>query len=849
MGAAVGGETGGPLSGFRVIDFGQYIAGPAVAMILADQGAEVIRVEPPEGPFWDSPANAILNRGKRSIRLDLKRDEDLETARRLVADADLLVENFRPGVMDRLGLGVEAMTAQNPRLVYLSLPGFASGDPDYADLQAFEAIVAAAVGQFTDMGLNRILMGINPSFSPLTLASAYAATLGATAALLALFDRERSGRGDVIEVPLAAALFEGLAYNNMRVEGYPERYKSLREREIDRRRAAGEPMDMAYGDLQEFLDPFYRTYLCKDGRPFYVVCASHVAHPVSALKALGLWEEVEASGMPRVSPYQATSDWPEGVDCTLAAYPLSKPWADKLSDRMKAAFRARGAFEWEKIMGEAKVPAAAHRTTREWLASEHALAAGLVLELDDPVCGPMRQMGNVAWLKGDGERVVRKRPAPRPGADRAAILQELAEREADGTAAGPPPAASREQDGGRGWLDGIRILDLTNVVAGPTIAATLARFGAEVILLSPIEPTMDPWNTVIFGLQANRGKRSLLADLKTPEGREILDRLLHQVDLVTANALDCQLEPLGLDPARLKEMNPELILCQLDAFGGPLRGPRSDYPGYDDLAQASTGVMARFGGGLETPEEHAHMGTIDVLAGFSTALAAAVALVKRARGGGTDVARSSLAAAGQLIQLPFMYDYEDRAPFDEPSGREVKGAHALYRCYEAADGWFFLAVKPARLADLAALPELSDLASLPEDGLEAYLAERFKTRARAYWVERLRALDVGVQPTDTMADVREAHLSLESEGDADLSGPTFAFIRHDRHPLGRPVDLVAPNAIRPRRSRIRVPGHAPKYGAHSRRILAELGYDEGEIDALIGKGVVSESWSEDYLPE
>jgi crotonobetainyl-CoA:carnitine CoA-transferase CaiB-like acyl-CoA transferase len=195
------GEGERPLSGLRVIDFGQYIAGPAVAMILADQGADVIRVEAPGGPFWDSPANAILNRGKRSIRLDLKDESEREVARRLVAGADVLVENFRPGVMARLSLGADAMTEANPRLVYLSLPGFSSRDQERVGLQAFEGIVAAAVGQFTDMGLNRILMGINPSFSPLTLASAYAATLAATAVALALFDRERSGRGDVIEVP------------------------------------------------------------------------------------------------------------------------------------------------------------------------------------------------------------------------------------------------------------------------------------------------------------------------------------------------------------------------------------------------------------------------------------------------------------------------------------------------------------------------------------------------------------------------------------------------------------------------------------------------------------------------
>ncbi|HEY7269735.1 MAG TPA: CoA transferase, partial [Dehalococcoidia bacterium] len=85
----------GALDGIRVIDFGQYIAGPMTGMLLADHGAEVIKVEPPGGPRWDDPANATYNRGKRSIVLDLKQPADAETARGLVAGADVLVENFR----------------------------------------------------------------------------------------------------------------------------------------------------------------------------------------------------------------------------------------------------------------------------------------------------------------------------------------------------------------------------------------------------------------------------------------------------------------------------------------------------------------------------------------------------------------------------------------------------------------------------------------------------------------------------------------------------------------------------------------------------------------------------------
>src|SRR5437870_8277935 len=131
------------LDGVRVIDFGQYIAGPLAAMLLADQGADVIRVDPPGGPRSDTPANATWHRNKRSIVLDLKSPTDHDIAHRLIESADVVVENFRPGVMDRLRLGPEAMIAANPRLIYCSLPGFAADDPR-AGVPSWEGVVGAA---------------------------------------------------------------------------------------------------------------------------------------------------------------------------------------------------------------------------------------------------------------------------------------------------------------------------------------------------------------------------------------------------------------------------------------------------------------------------------------------------------------------------------------------------------------------------------------------------------------------------------------------------------------------------------------------------------------------------------
>lgn len=826
-----------PLKGLRVLDFGHYLAGPAVGMMLADQGAEVIRIDPPGGPRWKSHANAMLGRGKKSILLDLKSERDRKTAQALAARSDLLVENFRPGVMDRLGLGADQLMEINPALVYVSLPGFSSRDTDLSATRAFEGVIAAASGQFTDMGLSRVLMGINPSFTPLPLASAYAATLGATAAVLALNKRKRTGYGEKIEVPLASALVEGLAYNAMHVENYPDRYKSLREREIERRQAAGLPMDMAYEEIQAYLDPFYRTYTCADGRPFYVVCASHKHHVVDAMKLMGLWEELQADGLPDFDAYLPTDQWPEGQDCTLTAYPFSPAWAKKISSALMQVFTTRSAFEWEQIWGEAGIPAAAHRSTREWLASEHALASGLVVEIEDAQLGHTRQMGNLVWLAQSSQQTLKKTPAPLVDADHEEILKILDEPARD-----KPGQKNTDRSG---WLHGVRILDLTNVIAGPTIAATLARFGAEVISLSPIEPTMDPWNTVIFGFQAGRGKRSLLCDLKTAEGQQILSRLLAEVDVITLNGMERQLAGLGLEAERLQSINPRLILCLFDAYGGPMQGPRSGYPGYDDLAQASTGVMLRFGGGIDTPEEHAHLGTIDVLGGFAGALAIALALYQ----GKGATARASLAAAGQLIQLPFMIDYDGRPAFDEPAGREVKGWGPLYHCYEAADGWFFFAIEEADLPGLVRLPGLGAVTDLHGPELQQELSKCFREKDLAHWADLLRGIDAGFSPLATLQGLREDNLQLESEGSPDLTDSSYSFVRHDQHPSGRAVDLVAPNAIRPQWSRITIPFPARKYGSDSRVLLAELGYSTDEIESLIVQGVVSESWSEDYLPE
>ncbi|WP_192258101.1 CoA transferase [Mesorhizobium caraganae] len=822
-----------PLSHIRVLDFGQYLAGPLVGMMLADMGAEVIRIDPPGGPRLKSPATDMLSRGKASLVLDLKSEDGLATALELCRRSDVVIDNFRPGVMKRLGLGPDALRAVNPGIITLSLPGFASKDPDLADLAAWEAVIAATTGQFTDMGLNRQLMGINPSFTPLPLASAYGAAFGAMSVLFALAARGRNG-GDHIEVPLASALLEGLVYNTQQIQDYPDRYRSPREVELNRREAAGLPMNLSFDDLSEFLDPFYRTYMCADGRGFYVVCVDIVGHGQRALRTLGLGDLAET--LPDFNAYLDQKDWPD--EWALRNYPVGDRDRKMVSDAMKAAFLKRPSYEWEELFGAAKAPGTAQRHTKEWLSDPHALASGLILEVDDPRYGKMRQMGNVAWI-GDDELAAKKQGGPTLDDARPRLEAILSES----------PRTPRKSQSASGWLDGVKVVDLTNAIAGPTIGSTLARFGADITLVQPVEPSADPWNSVVFGMHAQRGKKSVLLNLKTAEGKVALRKLLADADVITMNGTDMQRDRLGLSPDELKEINPRLILVQLDAFGGPLRGPKSDHLGYDDLAQAATGVMLRFGGSMETPEEHAHFGTIDVLTGFCACVSLGAALVRREKTGRGGIARASLAAAGNLIQSLFMYDYDGRRPFDEPSGRESRGWGPFYHCYQASDGWMFFAAPEDQREALADVPDLKDLVDVPDHQLTAALAARFATQKVDHWVQTFAGTSSAAVALSSLQETHEASLTKESEGPIDLRDATFRVIRHDKHPSGRWVDLVAPNAVRPERGVITVPNPLPKYGTHTREVLGRLGYDANAIDALLVAGVAGESWSEKYLPD
>ncbi|MGB4136402.1 MAG: CoA transferase [Microbacterium sp.] len=205
-------ESGGPLAGVRVVELGQYISGPYAAKLLADLGAEVIKVESPEGdPMrrWEgratmSPQFAAYNRGKRSVVLDLKDPADLERLLVLADDADVVIDNFRPGVTDRLGIGAAALAARNPRLITCSITGFGPEGP-YATRPAYDTVISAVGSMYSQVVPAETVRPMGPAFSDLL-----SGIQAAQSVLAALHARAATDRGEHIEVSMVGAVVDFL---------------------------------------------------------------------------------------------------------------------------------------------------------------------------------------------------------------------------------------------------------------------------------------------------------------------------------------------------------------------------------------------------------------------------------------------------------------------------------------------------------------------------------------------------------------------------------------------------------------------------------------------------------------
>ncbi|MBM2854757.1 MAG: L-carnitine dehydratase/bile acid-inducible protein [Steroidobacteraceae bacterium] len=354
----------GPLSGLRVLDLSAYIAGPYGCTLLADQGADVVKIEPPDGDNLreypstleaESRAFIGVNRSKLGLALDLKKPEGLAVLLRLVRKADVLVHNFRPRIPQRLGIDYERLGAINPRLIYCAVSGYGESGP-LRDKAGYDQVLQAMTGMCAQQGKR----GGSPEIVFGSVVDYYAAALVAAGVASALYERERSGKGQYVGVSL---LRSALTMQSARLIW-----------------AEGEPHDIGRDFRSGGITGIYPT------REGYIYVSANTARFWKAL-----CERVNLPGLATDERYDSVRKRAE--------------LASEIVPRLHEALRARTALEWEAHFGD-DVPCAAVRNLEDVFDNPQVLAEELVTTTEHPLVG--RYRGLTRSIKFD------RTPGPAP---------------------------------------------------------------------------------------------------------------------------------------------------------------------------------------------------------------------------------------------------------------------------------------------------------------------------------------------------------------------------------------------------------------------------------------------------
>ena len=374
----------GPLHGYRVIDLTSMISGPLGTMMLADQGADVIKVEAPGGDHTRAGANrrnglsaSFLNnnRGKRSVVLDLKAPGGLQALLRLSTGADVFVQNFRPGVADRIGIGEAAIRAVAPKVVYVSISGFGEQGP-YAGKPVYDPLVQAMSGLATvqagsDEARPRLVRTIVPD-----KLTGVVASQAITAALLA---RARTGEGQHIRLSMLGAVVAFLWGSDMGSQTF-----------------VGD--DLPQQEAASFADLIYET---ADG--FISLAVQSDREWMALTRALDRPEWLQDERFRTVALRQ------RNIDARLAL--------------TQAALRLRPASAWLDRLTREGVPCAPVLTRTGMIRHEQVLENGIVVEVEHPVAGRLRQASPAAQFSGTPAAIAQA--APGLGEHTAEVLAEL----------------------------------------------------------------------------------------------------------------------------------------------------------------------------------------------------------------------------------------------------------------------------------------------------------------------------------------------------------------------------------------------------------------------------------------
>jgi crotonobetainyl-CoA:carnitine CoA-transferase CaiB-like acyl-CoA transferase len=775
------------LEGIRILDLSWGIAGPLGVLLLAEQGADVIKVEPPGGdPFRSYPGSRCWNRSRRSVVADLKTPDGLERFRELAASADAVVETFRPGVADRLGIGYESLAEINRGLVMLSCPGYPAGHR-LAGRPGFDALVQASSGQMWEQPGWRL----GPVFLHMPMPSMGACYLVAAGVLAGLAARQRTGRGQHVQT----SLYQGTLL-----------YTTLMWQDVER-------ADAAYHELTG------KTYPPGVHQQMLFECAR------------GHW--IHVSVMSGMAPLKSM-DEVVGLDGPdpLTAMTLKAAERAALEERRRAVF-----LRWDADDLAAELQAnnhAAEVVTPAYRILTHpqTVANETVAVVVDPDVGATTQMGVPIHLLATPGRI--RGPQPRVGEHSDEVFATVKAR--------PPSAPASRPAGVGGALAGVRVLDFGQYLAGPFGPMVLGDLGAEVIKIEP--PGGD--NMRMSGkpfVGCQRGKRSLALDLKHPAGLDVAKRLVTGADVVHHNMTRGVAGRLGIDYAACRALRDDIIYCNTYAYG--LADPLGRSGGLDPLYQASAGLEYEAGAvATGNAPLYLRFGMCDTSNAMLSVVGVLLALVHRQRTGEGQELWTSLHDGGLLFSSD-VWTGPGGEPWDRPGlDKGLNGTDALYRLYRTQDeGWICIAA----FGDdrWRALCRVLGVGSLVDDArfvtpdarrrhrsdLEASLGVAFATRTYRYWT---RALDDAGVPNEVPVDTFDGR-SVFSDADNVRLGLVTTY----EHPvLGRLSQFG--HLITFSETESGIAGPPPLVGQHGRAILHEAGYRDADVDALVAGGIVYE---------
>lgn len=776
----------GALTGIRVLDLSWGIAGPMGVLMLAEHGADVVKVEPPGGdPFRAQPGNTVWNRSRRSIEIDLKDEADRAAFLRLVDDADVVVESFAPGTTERLGIGPEVLRARNPRLIHCSVRGYPPGHRA-ASRSGYDALVQAR------SGLQHEQPGWRPGpvhlhFPAPSMGACFLAAIGVLAALV---EREQTGMGQQVET----SLYQGALLYTTQIWQWHEH------------------ADAAFRTLmgQSYPPGIHQgsIYSCGDGRWVH-------AATMSGRTPTKTFEDV--LGLDPVDPMRLYTD-----EAARAAHDV----------RVRAAISSRQAEELLTALHDAGLGGEEVVSMLQAFDHPQLLANGMVVAVDDPERGPTRQLGVPAVLSVTPGAVVG--PQPLPGQHTDEVLGAPAREPRTWPAVGDTGQRS-------GPLAGTVVLDLGQFLAGPVAPMVLAALGADVVKVEPVrDDAMRRAGKPFLGCQ--QGKRGIAVDLKSDEGRELVLRLVERADVVHHNMTKGTAARLGIDEPVLRARRPDPVHCNTYAYGPT--GPMSDFGGLDPLFQAAcgleheAGVVAEGGAPL-----YLRFGVTDTANGLVSTVGVLAARYHRARTGeGQDVWTSLLNSAAVFGSDLFL-EKDGGGPQRPGLDVALTGPSPCYRLYATQEGWVQVAACTTSawtgLCRTLGRPELATDARAVSfddrvrhrDSLGPLLEQAFLQRTAVAWVHLLD--DAGV-PAEVAVDTQDGELVL-----FDADNERLGLVTEMAHPrLGRlrqfgrlvsfsgsvPAPRLAP----------------PMLGQHTREVLRAAGVDDSAFDDLLTRGIVYE---------